>query len=119
MNMISRRRSNKREKVLDMLKHSGAISAAALHKKLPGMNLTTVYRNLEIFVKDGIATRFSLGGDEALYEYAKEPHHHAICVDCDKVIHFHAPAEKIKKLLDLQDFDVESMEITVRGKCRR
>lgn len=117
--MSTRRHSSKREKVLKVLQHHhGALSASVIHKALPDMNITTIYRNLELFVKDGLINKLNLGNDEAYYEYSKEPHHHAICNDCDEVIHFSAPEDKIKKLLELEDFKVDSIEITVRGTCQ-
>ena len=82
------------------------------------MDLTTVYRNLEIFVEDGVVKKLNLGGEEALYEYTEEAHHHAVCTDCDRVLHFTAPEKEIKALLGLKDFDADSIEITVRGTCR-
>lgn len=117
--MLARRHSPKREKILKLLQHHhGALTVSELHKHVPEMNITTIYRNLELFVKDGLVKKINLGSDEAHYEYSKEPHHHAICTDCDKVIHFQVSDEKIKKLLDLPDFNAESVEITVHGTCR-
>jgi len=84
---------------------------------LSGIDLVTVYRNLDLFVKGGLIKQVYLGTDEAQYEYQAEPHHHAVCVDCDKVIHFTAPAEKIKKLLCLKGFRINEIEVTVRGTC--
>lgn len=116
---MTRRNSQKREKVLETLKRShGALSASALHKKMPEMDITTIYRNLEIFVEDGLVKKLNLGSEEALYEYAEESHHHAVCTDCDRIIHFSVPEEEIKKLLDLKDFNTDSIEITVRGTCK-
>lgn len=115
----TRRRSEKREQILETLRRThSALSAAALHKKLPRIDLTTIYRNLEMFVQDGIVKKLNLNSEEAMYEYAEEAHHHAVCTDCDRVIHFSAPEEKIKDLLDLKDFNIDAIEITVRGTCR-
>jgi Fe2+ or Zn2+ uptake regulation protein len=119
MRTMKMRNSKKRDQILTMLKQEhGAISAAELHQKLPDMNLTTIYRNLETFVKAGKVQKLQLNGIEAQYEYASEPHHHAVCADCDKVIHFTAPNEKIKELLGLKDFEVQELEVTVRGVCK-
>ena len=116
---MQRRTSKKREKIFETLKRChGALSAADLHKKMPEMDITTIYRNLELFVEDGLVKKLNLGGEEALYEYAEEAHHHAVCVDCDKVIHFSASDEEIMKVLGLKDFDVDSIEVTVKGTCR-
>jgi Fur family transcriptional regulator, peroxide stress response regulator len=112
--------TDKRKRILQALKtHKGALSAAALHEKLPDMDLVTIYRNLDIFSKAKLIKRVSLGTDEALYEYQKEPHHHAVCTDCERVIHFKAPDAKIIKLLGLEGFAVDELEVTVRGKCRQ
>lgn len=82
------------------------------------MDITTIYRNLELFVEDGVVKKLNLGSEEALYEYAEEIHHHAVCTDCDRIIHFTAPEGEIKELLGLKDFNADSIEITVRGTCK-
>lgn len=111
--------TNKRKKILVVLKNAdGALSAAAVHKLLPDIDLVTIYRNLDMFTKEKLIKRVSLGTGEALYEYQPEPHHHAICTDCERVIHFKAPDKKIIKLLGLEKFDIDELEVTVRGKCR-
>lgn len=103
---------------MDVLKHEhGALSAAQLHERLPALDLATIYRNLELFVVDGTVKKLQLGGKEAQYEYQSEPHHHAVCTECEKVIHFKAPDEKIKRLLNIEDFNVDELEVTVRGVC--
>ena len=111
--------TKKRQQILDVLKkHHGTHSAADIHKKLPGVDLVTIYRNLELFTKEKVVKQFHLDSKEAVYEYQEEPHHHAICSDCHKVIHFKAPDDKIKKLLGIEDFDVDELEVTVRGTCK-
>ena len=113
-----KRRSKKRELIRAALeKANGALSAAAIHELLPSVDLVTIYRNLELFVNEGTVKRLFLGGSEALYEYERHPHHHAVCTDCAKIIHFTAPDDKIKKLLGLSDFTVTELELTVRGTC--
>lgn len=116
--MKNRRHSPKRDKILKVLKKAkGALSAADVHKKIPEIDLTTIYRNLEMFVTDGLVKKLSWGKNEAVYEYQEEDHHHAICTNCDKVIHFDAPDQEIIRLLQINGFAPDSLEITVRGKC--
>lgn len=111
--------TQKRKRMLDILKkHKGALSAAALHEQIPDIDLVTIYRNLDLFAKEKLIKRVALSEIEALYEYQSEPHHHAICIDCEKVIHFKAPDSKIIKLLGLEGFEVVELEVTVKGKCR-
>lgn len=113
---MNTRTSKKRQAILDTLKaKQRALTAAELHAALPGMNLTTIYRNLELFTNEKVIKKLQLGSQEARYEYQHEPHHHAVCERCEKVIHFTAPDAQIIKLLGLSDFTVDELEVTVRG----
>ncbi len=115
---MKRRYSQKREQILQTLKESsGAFSVAQIHTVLPEIDQTTIYRNVELFVADGVVKKLNLGGKEATYEYHTQPHHHAVCVECERVIHFTAPDEQIKQLLGVKDFQVDELEVTVRGIC--
>lgn len=114
---MTKRFSKKREAIRDVLKsHSGALTAAGIHAALPTIDLTTIYRNLDYFVTEGDVKKIVLGG-ETLYEYRPHPHHHAVCDECHRVIHFTAPDEKIKQLLGLTDFHITNLEVTVYGSC--
>lgn len=117
---MKRRFSKKREAILTVLKDThGPLSAAAIHAKLPDIDLVTIYRNLDVFVTEKRIKKYHLAHGEAEYEYQTEPHHHAICTDCERVIHFKAPDEKIIKLLGLTDFVVEELEVVVKGRCTK
>ena len=112
------RLTKKRQAILDVLQEEKeALSAAQVHKLVPELDLATVYRNLEYFTKEKVIKKLQLGSQESKFEYQHEPHHHAICTECERVIHFTAPDEKIKKLLGVGDFKVEELEVTVRGVC--
>jgi len=110
--------TKKRQEILHTLQTvKRPLSAAAVHALLPSTNLVTIYRNLELFTSEGLIKKLHLTGQEAAFEYQESPHHHAICTDCKKVIHFSAPDAKIISLLDLQDFVIDELEVTVRGHC--
>lgn len=112
------RLTKKRQAILDVLKKSKeALSAAEVHERVPDVDLVTIYRNLENFTNEKIIKKLQLGSQEARFEYQHEPHHHAICIECERVIHFTAPDEKIKKLLGIEEFQVDELEVTVRGIC--
>ncbi len=112
------RLTKKRQAIFDVLKkQKEALSAAEVHVLVPDVDLATIYRNLEYFTNEKIIKKLQLGSQEAQFEYQKEPHHHAICTECERVIHFVAPDEKIKKLLGIDEFQVDELEVTVRGIC--
>jgi Fe2+ or Zn2+ uptake regulation protein len=113
------RMTKKRQAILDVLqRHHGTHSAAQIHAALPDIDLVTIYRSLELFTREKMVKQFHLDGKEAVYEYQHEPHHHAICRECERVIHFTAPDAEIKRLLGIEDFEVDELEVTVRGRCR-
>lgn len=112
------RLTKKRQAILDVLrKQKKALSAAEIHSMVPNVDLATVYRNLEYFTNEKLIKKLQLGSQEARFEFQHEPHHHAVCIECERVIHFTAPDHKIKKLLGITDFQVDEIEVTVRGIC--
>jgi len=112
------RLTKKRQQILDIFrKHHGSLSAADLHSKFDNIDLVTIYRNLDLFVEEKLIKQIHIGTGEAQYEYQHQPHHHAVCTNCEKVIHFKAPDKKILKLLAPQGFNIEEIEIIVRGSC--
>ena len=111
--------TRKQEQILAALRAAtGCLSARELAAKLPDIDQATVYRNLDRFTKEGIVKKHVFDGSEAVYDYAEPGHHHAVCADCEKVIHFSVSDEEIIKKLDIKDFDIESVDLVVRGKCR-
>jgi len=58
---------------------------------------STVYRNLQILEKNGLATKIQTNGFEARYEWAFKKHHdHNTCSKCGAVECISCPIPKIK-----------------------
>jgi Fe2+ or Zn2+ uptake regulation protein len=115
---MKNRLTKKRQSILDVLKRKKeALSAAEVHSFVPDIDLATVYRNLEYFTNEKVIKKLQLGSQEARFEFQHEPHHHAVCTECERVIHFTAPDEKLKKLLGIEEFKIDELEVTVRGIC--
>jgi Fur family ferric uptake transcriptional regulator len=53
----------------------------------------TVYRNLDLLVESGLATKQRLGGRELRYEHmhAGQHHDHLVCTGCGRVVEFVSP----------------------------
>lgn len=109
----------KRQELLDRVKkNKQCISARELASLVPSIDQATVYRNLDLFVKEGLVKKYVFDGTESVYEYAHENHHHAVCNDCEKVLHVSVSDKDVIKKLNIKDFDVESVELTIRGTCK-
>lgn len=114
--------------MLEVLASAGAhISAEEIHSavaaRYPYVNLSTVYRTLDMLSAEGIVRPAHLGGGKRLYEMASEadPHHHLVCRSCGRIQHIAArhlhPVET--HLLDEHDFRVEETHLTSFGTCRQ
>jgi len=102
------------------------ISAEEIHararRQYPYINISTVYRTLELLKENGLVTETDLGGGRFLYHPAgKAQHHHLVCRKCGKVRDI-----DIKVLDNLRDqlraqysFDAELEHIAIFGTCVR
>ena len=83
--------------------------------------LSTVYRVLELFVKEGLAVKTTVMNDSmALYTLKCERHmHYAICVSCHKVIEMeNCPLEKFMPQLADSEFHVLGHKVEMYGYCK-
>ncbi len=58
----------------------------AVRRELPGISLATVYKSLETLVGCGLAVKLTYGDGSARYDGRTDPHHHARCIVCGKVV---------------------------------
>lgn len=58
----------------------------AVRRKLPAISLATVYKSLETLVGCGLAVKLTYADHSARYDGRTDPHHHARCVACERVI---------------------------------
>ena len=109
--------TQKQQQIIDVLqKHDGALSVLEIHAQTQGIDLATVYRALDRLTDENLIKKLILDGKKALYEYTDHTHHHAVCDNCDQVIHFHLDESQLKNLVVVPDFEPTDIEIIVRGK---
>ena len=70
---------------------SGHISAEEIYqdirKRYPGLNISTVYRTLELLKEMNLVTETDMGdGRVRFHSLGHEHHHHLVCSKCGKVI---------------------------------
>lgn len=74
--------------ILRALRHSGGhVSAAQITEQVrveyPFVDVSTVYRTLDVLKRMRLATSTDMGSGDVLFEWAPEqPHHHLICSSC-------------------------------------
>lgn len=77
--------------IVRALRHGGRHMSAAeiadeVHKVHPYVDLSTVYRTLDVLKRMRLVTSTDMGSGDVLFEWsAEEPHHHLICSACGHV----------------------------------
>lgn len=88
--------------------------------KYPYVNISTVYRTLELLNRLGLVTETDLGGGRVRYHPAgKGHHHHLVCQECGKVIDLDEtvlyPLKKV--LLREYKFSADLRHLGIFGRC--
>ena len=94
--------------------------AEEVQERLPEVNLSTVYRTLQLLVSLDLVSETRLDTKHSYYEVAPESvHHHFVCEKCGTVGHFadELVAPVAKELLSGQGFHAGSTRMTVFGLC--
>ena len=86
---------------------------------IPDVDLTTVYRTLELLEQLGFLAHTHLGHGAASYRLAEDDHVHIVCHECGAVID--APAGLADALADRlvleRGFVLDRSHFTVFGRC--
>jgi len=95
--------------------------AAEVRRTLPDVNMSTVYRTLELLVSLDLVVETHLEGSRCYYEVSPEPtHHHFVCTQCGAVGHFSDEllAAVHQELGERREFAVSQIQVTALGLCR-
>ena len=101
------------------------ISAEEIHAqivaKYPSVNISTVYRTLELLKRLGMVTETDLGEGRVRYHpVEKGRHHHLVCQECGAIIDLDdsllSPLKKA--LLQEYRFDADLRHLAILGQCK-
>ena len=87
MKAVKAKISKRQEQILEILKNcDDELTGQELHRELitgdKEMGLTTVYRNLQVLMKNGLIRSRHLPTGEVLYTPVERDIHHLTCVQC-------------------------------------
>ncbi len=91
-----------------------------VRRALPGISLATVYKSLETLVGCGLAAKLTYADDSARYDGRTDPHHHARCLGCGRVMDIpgEIPEREIDALRErTQSFTVVGYRLELSGYC--
>ena len=125
MEAATRRRSRKRDAILEYLRSSSAHpSAETIYEQLkpqhPDLSLGTVYRNLALFRQEGtVISVATFHGSERL-DARTDPHAHFLCQDCGALIDVDVPCQALgAELEERYGLEIRRSELLFRGLCPR
>lgn len=109
--------------VWDVLRAAGGhLSAeevcAQVQRQFPNVNISTVYRTLELLVGLRLVRETHLGAARRFFEIEEEvPHHHLVCEACGSVTHVHDEdlGGLHEALVTVQGF--RAGQLTIFGLC--
>jgi Fur family ferric uptake transcriptional regulator len=110
-----------REQVLDAVRTLGHATPEQICDSVDGVDVTTVYRTLELLEQIGLVRHAHLGHGAPSYRPADDDHIHVVCHACGAVVD--ADPALVEPLADrlLADdgFVLDRSHFTVFGRCRR
>jgi Fur family ferric uptake transcriptional regulator len=113
------RMTPQRDRVLAAVRELGHATPEQISEAVPEIDLTTVYRTLELFESVGLVRHAHLGHGPASYRPAEDDHIHVVCHDCGRVLE--APADLVdeleRRLLEASEFTLDRAHFTVFGRC--
>jgi Fur family transcriptional regulator, ferric uptake regulator len=93
---------------------------AEVRQQASGVNVSTVYRTLELLERLGLVTHTHLGHGAPSYHLAdQEPHVHLVCRQCEQVTEIEPAAVKalVTALRQQVGFQTDVGHLTVFGRC--
>ena len=119
------RMTPQRQMILSAIENSDDhISAEEIYTqvvaKYPHVNISTVYRTLELLEKLGLVTETDLGGGRVRYHPVdKGHHHHLVCRECGAIIDLdeHLLASLKESLLREYNFIADLRHLAILGRC--
>ncbi|HBY96085.1 MAG TPA: transcriptional repressor [Chloroflexi bacterium] len=92
---------------------------AYVQRRHPYVDLSTVYRTIDLLTGLGVVQAFDVSGGASQYELAAEPHHHLVCRVCGSVeplADYHL-RELSAHLLKEHGFQADLDHLAITGLC--
>lgn len=113
------RMTAQREQVLTAVRELSHATPEQISEAVTGVDVTTVYRNLELLEELGLVKHAHLGHGAPSYRPADDDHVHVVCHTCRSVVD--APSDLVdaleQRLHDERGFELDRSHFTVFGRC--
>ncbi len=124
MNQDNLKRSRQREAILSLLKRTDTHPSAdwiydQLKNSFPKLSMGTVYRNLNILIRQKLIKKIDSGSTFDRFEANIEPHYHFICESCGAIKDLSLPIDKTlnRRIQSETEYTVFRHRIDFFGLC--
>ena len=113
------RNSKNRQRIISLFQKEHLLSAHQCYEKLKGIDLATVYRNLNQLTKLGLLKEVNIDKTENYFELASIDHQHIKCNLCGKVDAINISQEEIALLLKGLGYSTADIQLNITSKCEK
>ncbi len=121
-----RRKTVQKRAVMEVLKAAKRHLTAdevyeVVRKRVPHISLGTVYRNLEMLVETGQATKVDLGEGKSRFDSRTDRHHHFRCTHCGRIydVPFFHLDDVASEVMKEAAFKATDIQVILEGICER
>lgn len=118
------RRTAARQAILEALFAAGGHVtaddlASLVQKRFPSVDVSTVYRTIDVLEELGVVDHVHLAHSPAVYHLAEDDHQHLVCEHCGRIEEL--PAERLRPFLRMLKgefgFEVPRRHFAIVGIC--
>lgn len=117
------RLTKSRQLIMDVFNKSDELmSAEMVSQKINDktINLSTIYRTLELFFKQGIISKSIIGHTAYYYLVSNNHHHYMICLSCHNKVELDCHLDEItEEIAKKKEFKITQHDFTVYGYCNK
>jgi len=125
--MYKKRQSRKRDAILELIRSTSSHTGAQwvydrLKPEFPDLSLGTVYRNINLFRKEGLVNFLGVINGEERFDGNAEPHPHLCCSNCAFIMDMdEAVASRIfmNFPVDIPGFVIDVRNTVFNGLCSK
>ncbi len=90
-----------------------------MRETMPQLSLGTIYRNLQILVKEGFALKLPSSHGSHRFDGDASRHHHVVCECCGHVedVFLARAPEVLRRVAQMTGYDVYPREMIFHGRC--
>lgn len=91
-----------------------------LKKRFSSLSLATIYKNINIMMKNAFVSEVKLPEQKSVYELTKESHAHLQCKECHEVWDIHLNLDDVIKDASQNSLvEIESANLVLTGVCKQ